>query len=76
MANLIDLAEKLHRNTETAEKRTLIFQGNIEDYIVSLDKENEEGLPHWNAIIFNKNKTPIFIEMVGLEETELVEYMK
>lgn len=76
MANLIDLAEELNINTVTAEKRILTFQGNIEDYIVNLDKKNQEELPHWNAIIFNKDKTPIFMEMVDLDKTELVEYMK
>jgi len=76
MSNLIELMQQLDIKTVTSEKRILKFLGNTEDYIVNLDKKNESELPHWNAILFNKKRSPIFIEMTDLDKEKITNYMK
>jgi hypothetical protein len=76
MSNLIELMKNLDIKTITSKKRILKFQGEIEDYIVNLDKQNEPELPYYNAILFNKKRNPIFIEIVDLDEEKMINYMK
>lgn len=76
MSNLIEFMKKINVTTITSNKRILKFIGNSEDYIVNLDKQNAPKLASWNAILFNKNREPIFIDIANFDEEYIVYYMK
>lgn len=65
MSNFIELMDQLNITTITCEKRQLKFFIQPQSLCMDLDQENIPEESYWNALLFQKDKAPIFVDLVA-----------